>query len=97
MHSSPFVSRICARVLLDAYGRDDTDRMKEIASEVSTLTAYYASNFAEAERLELLGGIAHEMYRSSSDGKIQETAPYLGLLLHLSNIEWGESGLTHRD
>lgn len=97
MYNSPFISRICARALLDAYSRNDTHRMKEIASEVNTLGAYYASDFAESERLELLGGIAHEIYRSSSVGKIQELAPYLKLLLHLSNSDWGESGLTHRD
>lgn len=97
MQNSPFISRICARALLDAYGRNDTHRMKEIASEVGTLGAYYASSFAESERLELLGGIAQEIYRSSSVGKTDELAPYLKLLLHLSNVDWDENGFRHRD
>jgi len=97
MHNSPFISRICARALLDAYGTNDTHRMKEIASEVSTLSTYYASNFAESERLELLGGIADEIYRSSMIGKTRELDPYIKLLLHLSDSDWSGSGLTHRD
>ncbi len=97
MNNSPFISRICARDLLDAYGRNDTDRMKEIASEVSALGAYYASNFAESERLELLGGIAHEIFRSSSVGKTEDVTPYLRLLSHLSSPNWGESGFAHSD
>lgn len=97
MHNSPFVSRTCARAFLDAYGSNDTGRMQEIASTVSTLSAYYASNFAESERLELLGGVADEIYRSSSAGRTEEIAPYLRLLWHLSNFDRDESGPAHRD
>lgn len=97
MHNPPLISRTCARALLEAYGRNDTHRMKEIAAEVSTLGTYYASNFAESERLELLGGIAHEIYRSSAVGKTQELVPYLRLLMHLSTPDWSECGFRHRD
>lgn len=91
------LSRVCASALLDAYCRDDAPQMNEIASEVRTIGTFYASDYAEAERLELLGGIAFEMHRSFSLGTTQRLDPYIKLLLHLVNPEWVEGCLAHRD
>lgn len=97
MRQSPDLSRICACALLDAWGRNDTGRMKEIASEVSTMSPFYAADYAESERLELLAGVAREMWRSSLRDGTHDLDPYLRLLSHLSNPAWNESGCSHRN
>jgi hypothetical protein len=95
MHESSDLSRVCASALLDAYCRNDVPKLSEIAAEVGTIGAFYTSNFAESERLELLGGIAIEMHRSASLGKAQHMDPYVKLLLHLAHPEWAESCFAH--
>jgi hypothetical protein len=97
MHESSDLSRVCASALLDAYCRNDAPKMSEIAAEVGRIGAFYTSNFAESERLELLGGIALELQRSSSLGKTQHLDPYVKLLLHLAHPEWVESCFAHPD
>ena len=97
MHESSDFSRVCASALLDAYCSNDAPRMSEIAAEVGTIGASYTSNFAESERLELLGGIAVELHRSSSLGKSQHVDPYIKLLMNLAHPEWLETCFAHSD
>jgi len=97
MHESSELSRFCAAALLEAYCRNDTRQIGEIAAEVRTIGASYSSNFAESERLELLGGIALEMHRASSLSRAQHLNPYVRLLLHLAHPEWVESCFAHPD
>ena len=97
MHESSNFSRVCASALLDAYCSNDAPRMSEIADEVRTMGTLYASNFAESERLELLGGIAVELHRSFSLGKPQDVDPYIKLLMNLAHPEWLETCFAHSD
>jgi hypothetical protein len=97
MHESSDLSRVFSSALLDAYCRNDAPKMSEIAAEVNTISAFYASNFAESERLELLGGVALALHRSSSPGKNRHTDTYIKLLLRLAHPELAESCFAHHD
>jgi hypothetical protein len=97
MHESSDFSRVCASALLDAYYSNDAPRMSEIAEEVSTMGTFYASNFAESERLELVGGIAAELHGSSSLSKPHHVDPYIKLLMNLAHPEWLETCFAHGD
>ena len=95
MQESLNLSQVCASALLDAYCRNDEPRMSRIAAEVNTMRAYYAANPAESERLELLGGIAQELYRSSSLARTDDVNPYVRLLLHLAHPDGVGNNLSH--
>jgi hypothetical protein len=97
MPESSDLSRVCASALLDAYFRNDAPQISEIAAEMGTIGAFNKSNFAESERLDLLGGIALELHRSSSLGKTQHLDPYIKLLLHLAHPDRIESCFAHCD
>ena len=109
MLDSPDLSALCASAILDAYcGRDvcgelDAEgenhslRMNEIASEIRTMSAFYSTNAAESERLELLDAIARELDRSWSRGQTQNLDPYVKLLVHLAHPEGVEGSFAHRD
>jgi hypothetical protein len=98
MQESSDLSRACANALLDAYCRSDVPKMSEIAAEVDRMGAFCTANFAETERLELVGGIALELHRSASLGKAQHHVdPYIKLLLHLAHPEWTDSCFAHHD
>jgi hypothetical protein len=97
MQESSDLSRACANALLDAYCRNDVPKLSEIAAEVDRIGAFCTSNFAESERLELVGGIALELERSATLGKAQHVDPYIKLLLHLAHPEWAESCFAHHD
>lgn len=78
------LSRVCATALLDAYCKNDAPQMSEIAVEAQLMSTFYATNPAESERLEVLGGIALELLRSSSLAYGENLDPYVRLLLHLA-------------
>jgi len=58
--------------------------MGEIAVEAQLMSTFYAANPAESERLEVLGGIALELLRSSTLAHAENLDPYVRLLLHLA-------------
>ena len=95
MQESFNLSQTCAAAFLDAYCRNDEPQMNRIATEVHTMRAFYAANPAESERLELLGGIAVELHRSTTLANADNVDPYVRLLLHLANPDWFGNNLTH--
>lgn len=84
MRDSVNVDKTCASALLDAWARNDSDLMGELAALAhQKVNERYVNDPAESERLELLGAIAVELHRACSLEKRQEAAPYVRLLFNL--------------
>jgi hypothetical protein len=92
------LSRVCATALLDAYCKNDAPQMSEIAVEAQLMSTFYATNAAESERLEVLGGIAVELLRSSTPEHADNNLdPYVRLLLHLARPDLIETVFDHHN
>lgn len=88
MQNSNNVDTRCASALLDAWCRNDSAQMRELAAAATTgMERFYASNPAESERMELIGAIATELHRTSAQEKRQDADPYVRLLLRLVNAD----------
>ena len=90
------LSRVCATALLDAYCKNDTPQMSEIAVEAQLMSTFYSTNPAESERLEVLGGIAVELLRSASPERTENLDPYVRLLLHLARPDLIDTVFEHQ-
>ena len=77
------VSQQLAVALLDAWCSHDSERIREVGANFHAYDNHL-SDPGEAERLELLGCIANELYRASKFGKSDRLEPFVGLLLHLA-------------
>jgi hypothetical protein len=88
------LSPLCA-ALLDAWGRNNTSQMGEIAAELRMMSTLCAGNAGDSERLELLEGIALELQRSAALEKTADADPYVRLLLHLAHPNGIENSFAH--
>ena len=82
------VSQQLAVALLDAWCSHDPERIHEVAGNFHAYDSQL-SDPGEAERLELLGCIANELYRAAKFGAVKHEKsdrlePFIGLLLHLA-------------
>ena len=95
MRQSLSTVQVRASALLDAYRRNDEPAVNEIGAEVRMMCIRYGDNSAESERLELLGVIALELYRSDSRRNKRDLDMYVGLLVHLAHPDCIGSLLAH--
>ena len=83
MTDSSRVSQQLAVALLDAWCNRDAEQIREFADHFRARDTHF-SDPGEAERLDLIGCIAVEMYRVRKSGKNDPLEPFVSLLLHLA-------------
>lgn len=90
------IEKRCASALLDAWRRDDSALMSELADFASLETReLHVSDPGRSERLELLSAIAVTLRRASLSARKEEADPYVRLLVHLAKPDHPGRGPAH--